>query len=74
MLNLAILDHPQNPYRYEFFLNIGDEDQARILEMLLTQEKLYFPFHGDDFGYRFTKVVTHDAAQRTQRQELAPFS
>ena len=70
-LNLAILDHPQNPYRYESFLNIGDEDQARILEILVGQEELYFPFYGDDFGHRFTKVISHDVTQRAQLQDLA---
>lgn len=65
-LNLAIVDQPHNPYHYESFLNIGDEDQARILTTLLTQERLYFPFYGADFGHRFTKVVPHQAEQRAQ--------
>ena len=65
-LNVAIVDDPHNPYRFESFLNIGDDEQDRILELLLTQEQLYFPFHGDDLGYRFTRVVPHDANQRAQ--------
>jgi hypothetical protein len=70
-LNLVILDDPQNPYRFESFLNIGDEDQARILETLLSQEKLYFPFHGEDCRCHFTKVINHDPEQRQQLQEVA---
>jgi hypothetical protein len=69
-LNVAILDRPQNPFRFESFLNIGDEEQARILETLVTQEKLYFPFYGQDFRCRFTKVVEHSPEQRRQLQEL----
>lgn len=65
-LNLVILDQPQNPYRYESFLNIGNEDQTRILEILLTQEQLILPFYGDDFNQRLTKVVPHGAEQRRQ--------
>jgi hypothetical protein len=65
-LNLAILDQPQNPYRYESFLNIGDDDQARILARLVSQEQLILPFYGDDLSYRFTKTVPHQVEQRTQ--------
>jgi hypothetical protein len=70
-LNLAIIDRPHNPYRYESFLNIGNEDQARILEMLLSQAQLILPFYGEDFGHRFTKVVPNSAEQRTQLSDLA---
>lgn len=65
-LNLVILDQPQNPYRFESFLNIGDEDQARILAIMLTQEQLILPFYGDDFSQQLAKVMPHEAEQRRQ--------
>ena len=69
-LNLTIIDQPQNPFRYESFLNIGDPDQGRVLDRLLHQEKLYLSFYGNGFGYRFTKAIEHDAAQRAQLSNL----
>jgi hypothetical protein len=69
-LDLVIMDHSQNPDRFESFLNVGDEDQARILEMLLAQEELYFPFHGDGFAYRFTKMIKHDEG-RVQNEGIS---
>jgi hypothetical protein len=67
-LRAVIMDDPQNPYRLESFLQVGQEDDARLLEELTAQEQLYLAFYGEDFGHRFTKVVKHD---EERREELA---
>jgi hypothetical protein len=35
-----ILDQPANPYKFESFLNVAQENQARILARLANQERL----------------------------------
>jgi hypothetical protein len=69
-LELAILDRPSNPYRFESFLNVAEEDQARVLAQLAGQDRLYLAFYGDDFNHRFTKVVNHDRQQWQYLDEL----
>ena len=69
-LRTHILDHPNNSYKYESFLNVGDPDQARILDILGQQDRLYLAFYGDNLAYRFTKVLAHDQTQREQLQRL----
>jgi hypothetical protein len=69
-LEITIFDHPQNPYRFESFLNIGQEDDTRLVEQLLSQEKLYFAFHGEDFTHRLTRVLDHSEIQREQLHRL----
>ena len=59
-LDVKILDHPTNPYRFESFLNIAAEDQARVLDQLANQDQLYLAFYGDGLDYRFTKIIQHD--------------
>ena len=58
-----ILDDLLNPYKFESFLNVGQEDQARVLARLANQDQLYLAFYGDDFDHRFTKIVNHDRQQ-----------
>jgi hypothetical protein len=62
-LEMAILDHPANPYVLESFLNVAQEDQFLILAQLASQDRLYLAFYGDDFDHRFTKIVRHDEQQ-----------
>jgi hypothetical protein len=62
-LEVVILDHLANPYRFESFLNVAQEDQARVLAELANQDRLYLAFYGDDLTYRFTHVVDHDEQQ-----------
>jgi hypothetical protein len=69
-LALTILDRPDNPYRFESFLNTAEEDQARILDQLASQEQLYLAFYGDGLAYRFTKVILHDERQWQRLDEL----
>jgi hypothetical protein len=59
-LKLAILDVPAAPYQFESFLNVAEEDQARVLARLANQDRLYLAFYGDDLSHRFTKIVSHD--------------
>lgn len=69
-LELTILDRPENPFRFESFLNVAEDDQADILSQLANQEQLYLAFYGDDLGYRFTKIIPHDKQQWQQIDEL----
>lgn len=69
-LELVILDDPTNPYKFESFLNIADEEQGQILAQLANQDELYLAFYGDDLRYRYTKVIEHDKQQWQQLDEL----
>ena len=69
-LDLAILDNPFNPYRFESFLNVAQEDQARVLARLANQDRLYLAFYGDSLTHRFTKIVEHDEQQWQYLDEL----
>lgn len=69
-LKLVIIDQPQNPYRFESFINVGQEHDVKVLEELLSQEKLYLAFYGEDFSFRFAKVIDHDEEQRQQLHQL----
>ena len=69
-LEMTILDHPTNPYRFESFLNVAMEDQARVLAQLANQDQLYLAFHGDDYEHSFTKIVAHDRQQWQYLDEL----
>jgi hypothetical protein len=69
-LELTILDRPANPYRFESFLNVAQEDQTGVLAQLAGQDRLYLAFYGDDFSHRFTKIVSHDQQQWQYLEEL----
>ena len=69
-LEVVILDNPTNPYRFESFLNVSQEDQARVLAKLANQERLYLAFYGDNLTHRFTHVVDHDEQQWQYLDEL----
>jgi hypothetical protein len=69
-LEMVILDHPTHPYVFESFLNIVEEDQARVLAQLANQDQLYLAFYGKDLTHRFTKIVEHDRQQWQYIDEL----
>jgi hypothetical protein len=69
-LELTILDRPHNPYRFESFLNVAEQDQAQKLAQLADQDQLYLAFYGDGLNYRYTKVIPHDEQQWQQLDEL----
>ena len=69
-LEMTILDHPTNPYRFESFLNVAMADQARVLAQLANQDRLYLAFHGDDYEHRSTKIIKHDRQQWQYLDEL----
>ena len=62
-LEAVIYDDPIQPYRFESFLNVGEEDQLAVLAELAGQEELHLVFFGDDLEYRFTKSLPHDEQQ-----------
>lgn len=67
-LRAVIMDDPHNPYRFESFLQVGQEDDARLLDELTSQEQLYLAFYGENLTHRFTKVVVQS---EEKREELA---
>jgi hypothetical protein len=69
-LELTILDQPDNPFRFESFLNVDEEDQANVLARLANHNRLYMAFYGDDLEYRTTKVIAHDVQQWQQIDEM----
>jgi hypothetical protein len=69
-LEMAILDNPFSPYKFESFLNVAQENQARILARLANQDRLYVAFYGDDLTHCFTKIIEHDEQQWQQLDEL----
>jgi hypothetical protein len=69
-LDLLILDQPNKPFKFESFLNVAEEDQARVLSQLANQDRLYLAFYGDDLTHRFTKIVQHDRQQWQYLDEL----
>ena len=69
-LEVEILDQPDNPYRFESFLNVGTEDQVDVLAQLANQERLYLAFYGDGLRYHYTKVIPHHRQQWQYLDEL----
>ncbi|UCC54551.1 MAG: hypothetical protein JSV68_11405 [Anaerolineaceae bacterium] len=69
-LQLTILDRPDDPYRFESFLNVAAEDQAQVLAELANQKELHLAFYGDDLGYRYTKTIPHSEQQWQQLDDL----
>ena len=69
-LELIIFDNPIHPFRFESFLNVGDEEQLNVLAALAGQEELHLVFFGDDLEYRFTKTLPHDEQQWQQLDEI----
>lgn len=69
-LEITILDNPANPYRFESFLNVEDEDQARTLAILGSQEELHLAFYGDALQYEYSRSVPHEERQWQQLDEL----
>lgn len=70
-LEIRVLDDPHHPFLFETFLNVADIDQAKVLALLASQNKLNLAFYGDGLTHRFTKVVPHDEMQQEQLADLA---
>ena len=69
-LETFIYDDPLQPYRFESFLNVGDEEQLSVLAALAGQAELHLVFFGDDLEYRFTKSLPHGEQQWQQLDEI----
>ena len=69
-LELIILDNPENPFRFESFLNVAEEDQSKILSQLANQHHLYMAFYGDDLSYQYGIAAPHDFQQWQLLDEL----
>ena len=69
-LEVNIFDQPENPYKFESFLNVAELDQEKVLAELANQDRLFLAFYGEDLGYRYTKVMPHDKQKWQQIDEL----
>ena len=69
-LQLDVIDRPEDPYRFESFLNVAAEDQAQILAELANQKELHLAFYGEDLGYRCTRTIHHSGQQWQQSDEF----
>ena len=69
-LHVAIFDRPDNPYRFETFLNVSDPDQLACGEQLLIQETLPLHFFDSQTEYVFTKMIASSHQQRKQLEGL----
>lgn len=69
-LDLAVLDNPFDPFRFESFLNVAEQDQLQVLTKLAAQEELHLAFYGDNLNYRFTTTVRHTEQQWQQLDEM----
>ena len=69
-LAVRIFDTPTNPFLFESFLNVGEQDQLGVLTQLASQENLHFAFYGDDLEYRFAKNLEHDEQQWQKLDEI----
>jgi hypothetical protein len=69
-LEFAILDRPFNPFKFESFLNIAEDDQAEVLYELANQRDPYLTFYGDDLSYRYSRVISHDEQQWQKLDEI----
>ena len=70
-LKLFILDRPENPYRFESFLNVATEDQLQVLIQPANQEQLFLAFYGDWLNHRFTGVI-EQGKQKWQQYHYSP--
>ena len=68
---MTVVDRPEDPFKFESFLNVAAEDQADVLANLANQEQLYMAFYGDDLEYRYTMTIEHSEQQWQQLDELA---
>ena len=69
-LEMAVMDNPFDPFRFESFLNVGEWDQLQVLTQLAGQKELYLVFYGDNLNYRFTTTLEHNEQQWQQLDEM----
>ena len=69
-LEVNIFDQSENPYRFESFLNVAEQEQENVLAELANQDRLFLAFYGEDLGYRYTKVIPNDKQNWQQIDEM----
>lgn len=69
-LYLVIFDRPENPYRFETFLNVGAAEQLACARQLLDQATLPVHFFDSRTEYVFTKTIRQPEKQRQQLGQL----
>lgn len=68
--HLTIFDQPENPYRFETFINVAAPEQLACVMKLLAQETLLIHFFGRQTEYIFTKEINYPVMQRGELGEL----
>lgn len=69
-LVFRVHDQPDNPYQFESFLNVAEEDQGQVLTDLAGQDQLYLAFYGNNLTHHFTRAVSHDEQQWQRLDEI----
>jgi len=69
-LHLVIFDRPEQPYRFETFINVGASEQLACVRQLLLQETLQIHFFDSQTEYVFTKKISNSDQSRQQLQQL----
>jgi hypothetical protein len=73
-LRLMIFDQPDNPYRFETFINVADLEQLACVLKLMTQEILQVHFFDSRTEHVFTKQVKNPRQQRRELMELVAWA
>jgi hypothetical protein len=69
-LLLVIFDQPEQPYRFETFINVGAPEQLACVTQLLAQQTLSLHFFDSQTAYVFTKAIRNPRQQRWQLRAL----
>jgi hypothetical protein len=69
-LPATVLDDPDNHFRFESFLNVGDEEQAHVLAQPAGQEQFHLAFYGDDLRYHSSAFAVHTSQQWQQLDDM----
>ncbi len=69
-LLVIIFDRPDNPYRFETFINIAALEQRACVEQMVGQETLHLHFFDSRTAYVFSKGLANPVRQRQQLTAL----
>ncbi len=69
-LLVIIFDRPDNPYRFETFINVAAPEQQACVAQLVDQEQLHLHFFDSRTAYVFSKGLANPVRQRQQLTAL----
>lgn len=69
-MHITIFDRPDNPYRFETFINVASPEQLACVNQLVSQETLQLHFFDGRTEYVLTKEIKYPHVQRRQLENL----